>query len=144
MRDVDYAPLSKRAWVVQERFLSSRVLFFGATQMFYECCESSVCESFPSGRAQCELGWEPKKLDHKNTTPMKAWQAAAKAYSEANLTRHSDKIIALAGVAEMCQERLGDAYIVGLWRQRFIAQLCWETYPHGHARPEPCIAPTWS
>ncbi|KAK5956167.1 hypothetical protein OHC33_002740 [Knufia fluminis] len=144
LRDVDQAPLSQRAWVVQERFLSSRILFFGATQMFYECCESSVCESFPGGRAKCELGWQPKKLDHRDTTPMKAWYAAARAYSEANLTRYSDKIVALAGVAEMCQERLQDKYIVGLWKKRFIAQLCWEAYPQGHDRPDPCIAPTWS
>ena len=144
MRDVDNAPLSKRAWVVQERFLSPRVLFFGATQMFYECCEKSVCETFPGGRARCELGWEPKRLDHINTTAMKAWYAASKAYSAASLTKYSDKIIAIAGVAEMCQERLDDQYVVGLWRKAIIAQLCWETHARDYTRPDPCVAPTWS
>lgn len=29
--------LSKRAWVLQERLLSRRVLYFGSLQMYWEC-----------------------------------------------------------------------------------------------------------
>jgi len=31
------SPLSKRAWVLQERLLSSRILYFGTQRMYLEC-----------------------------------------------------------------------------------------------------------
>ena len=45
---VTEASLNQRAWVVQERLLSVRVLFFGEKQIFWECYESIACETFPS------------------------------------------------------------------------------------------------
>lgn len=47
--NVDGAPLNSRAWVVQERLLSSRIVHFGAEQVFWECQELAACESFPAG-----------------------------------------------------------------------------------------------
>jgi hypothetical protein len=44
---VEEGPLNKRAWVMQERFLSTRVLHFSASQLFWECLENRACESFP-------------------------------------------------------------------------------------------------
>lgn len=38
-RDITYAPLGKRAWVLQEHFLSPRVIHCGASQLLWECCE---------------------------------------------------------------------------------------------------------
>ncbi|KAF4633853.1 hypothetical protein G7Y89_g4264 [Cudoniella acicularis] len=35
--EVDGGPLSKRAWVFQERLLSRRIVHFGATFLFFEC-----------------------------------------------------------------------------------------------------------
>lgn len=46
---VDTAPLYKRAWALQERLLSTRNLHFGQKQIFWECCELSSCEQFPTG-----------------------------------------------------------------------------------------------
>lgn len=44
---ISNAPLSKRAWVCQERLLSPRILHFGATQMSWECMEMASCETVP-------------------------------------------------------------------------------------------------
>ena len=49
-REVEEAPLNRRGWVVQERLLSPRILHFGANQMFWECCETTRCETFPDQR----------------------------------------------------------------------------------------------
>jgi Heterokaryon incompatibility protein (HET) len=37
-------PLVHRAWVLQERLLSKRVLHFGRSELFWECCEAVKCQ----------------------------------------------------------------------------------------------------
>jgi hypothetical protein len=46
---VDKAPLGTRAWVVQERLLSTRTLHFGANQLFWDCNSATGSEVFPDG-----------------------------------------------------------------------------------------------
>lgn len=41
--------LGVRAWALQERLLSPRVVHFGRSQIFFECNTRSWCESFPDG-----------------------------------------------------------------------------------------------
>lgn len=42
-------PLNLRAWVLQERILSPRVLHFGRDQLFWECREFVACETYHRG-----------------------------------------------------------------------------------------------
>lgn len=42
-------PLHKRGWVFQERHLSPRVLYFGNSQVLWECFQEAKCEGFPQG-----------------------------------------------------------------------------------------------
>ena len=44
---LSWFPLLHRAWVFQERFLCSRMIHFGADQIFWECKNISLCESTP-------------------------------------------------------------------------------------------------
>ena len=48
-RDITCAPLNRRAWVLQERLLSPRILHFSKRQLFWECLEATFCEVFPEG-----------------------------------------------------------------------------------------------
>jgi hypothetical protein len=43
------SPISQRAWVIQERYLSPRVLHFTSDQLFWECTTINACETFPEG-----------------------------------------------------------------------------------------------
>ncbi|EMD87842.1 hypothetical protein COCC4DRAFT_142716 [Bipolaris maydis ATCC 48331] len=45
-RKLTEEPLNRRAWVLQERILSPRVLHFGHEQVFWECREISACETY--------------------------------------------------------------------------------------------------
>ncbi|KAI1382969.1 heterokaryon incompatibility protein-domain-containing protein [Hypoxylon trugodes] len=45
--DVEEAPLNKRAWVQQERLLAPRQIHCGRQQLFWECPETSKCETYP-------------------------------------------------------------------------------------------------
>jgi hypothetical protein len=42
--EVDKGPLNMRAWVLQERLLSTRILHFGPTMLFFECCTGNASE----------------------------------------------------------------------------------------------------
>ncbi|KAJ5611877.1 HET-domain-containing protein [Penicillium herquei] len=48
-KDITDAPLQKRAWVFQERFLARRVLHFGPSQVGWECYETEALELLPNG-----------------------------------------------------------------------------------------------
>jgi hypothetical protein len=45
--EVDASPLSRRAWTLQERILSARILHFGKTQLYWECQASKASETWP-------------------------------------------------------------------------------------------------
>ena len=47
-REVEKAPLNSRGWVLQEQLLGTRTLYFGKTQMFWECGVGRRCESYPN------------------------------------------------------------------------------------------------
>jgi hypothetical protein len=48
-KGVETAPLNTRAWVIQERCLSPRVLHFGSQQLFWECMDLRASEMFFRG-----------------------------------------------------------------------------------------------
>jgi len=48
-KEITDAPLLKRAWAFQERFLARRVLHFGSSQVGWECCEAEALEVLPNG-----------------------------------------------------------------------------------------------
>lgn len=43
------SPLNQRAWVLQERYLSPRIIHFGESQILWECRSLECCETFPHG-----------------------------------------------------------------------------------------------
>ena len=47
--NVNYSPLSKRAWAFQERLLSSRILHFGPEMLYWECRLRSASEIYRNG-----------------------------------------------------------------------------------------------
>ena len=144
---IDYSPLLARAWVVQERFLSSRTLYFGEKQMFWECCHYDACETFPVGRHglfSTPPNNGPKKVRHSGLMHSEIWLTAAQCYSEALLTKASDKLIAISGIAEEMQLLLKDDYLAGLWKRDFGEHLSWRLKQTRQTRPKPYRAPTWS
>ncbi|KAH9238773.1 hypothetical protein K456DRAFT_32223 [Colletotrichum gloeosporioides 23] len=143
MGDIDFSNLATRAWTVQERALSPRLLTFTRSQMFYECLETHLCESWPRSRAPLQADTFMELLKS-NTSPERIWSTIASAYSYSSLTREEDKIIALAGISEAMQARLNDEYVVGLWKWRLPIGLLWCVPNARKPRPNPCIDPTWS
>jgi hypothetical protein len=137
---VEDDPLLRRAWVVQERLLAPRVLHFGSNQLFWECKEGQICEDFPIGSPAVLLRPDQDCFfkvfnDHildflkaKSSHPNAAhavWQRALSSYTGCGLTKSSDKLIALAGIATELGPKLSNEYVAGLWKQYMATEMLW-------------------
>jgi hypothetical protein len=159
VKNVNFAPLNSRSWVLQERLLSPRVLHFAANQLYWECSGQEACESFPGGLPD-EFGEQFKQLlpfsgmpnvegrQENSRGPYLVWDQVMKTYSAGNLSRQSDRLVALSGIARKLQRHVipHDTYLAGLWKADMPFQLLWdveEREPPLH-RWKDYIAPTWS
>jgi hypothetical protein len=128
-------PLCTRAWVVQERLLAPRTLHFSMSEMFWECSTLLACETFPHGIPGSVSGMDsarPKRkqwiasseLDQNDRD--RIWESVVEDYSRCNLTKWTDKLIALSGIAKAVQRTFHDEYLAGLWRSSLPMTLLWQ------------------
>ncbi|KAK8130877.1 hypothetical protein PG984_007315 [Apiospora sp. TS-2023a] len=160
-QDVLETPLNSRAWVCQERYLAPRNLFFGETQLFWDCHNCSACESFPTGlppgvsrpsksldphisgariRRQWSLSDAPE-LD-----AFSLWGELVEQCSQGHLTFPGDKLVALSGLASRMQQHIQSDYLAGLWRKHLPYQLLWHIDMRAPAERlrTAYTAPSWS
>lgn len=126
-------PLVQRSWVVQERLLAPRTLYFGSKQVFWECREASCSEMHPQGvrnfkhddddanggtqqahrNPRHPFLWK-QLLDAPDRIPVSDeyeqlfadWNMVADYYASRELTVPSDKLVALSGLANDMKARL--------------------------------------
>ena len=66
-------------------------------------------------------------------------------YAQLKLTNMTDKLPALAGVAQQIQSQTHDTYLSGIWESQFVRGLQWcYDPPEAMTRPERPRAPSWS
>jgi len=135
-------PLMNRGWVYQEQFLSPRSLHFTRHELAWVCLETHACEC---GRLA--------KVDEPSASPdlaQASWQTIVEAYSKRALTKSSDRLPAIAGVAARYSATASSTgspgrYLCGLWERDLMSMLAWrveeEPLPRGETL-EPM--PTWS
>lgn len=149
---VDKAPLNQRAWVLQERVISPRVVHFTDTQVLFECFEFKASERFAQGvpprygssNARDWYPWaSPSEVEPEKLLPM--WQAFVQDYVHMNLTYPSDKMVAISALARQVSTLVTSSgeYLAGLWEYSLLGQLCWESLLHA-ARASEHRAPSWS
>jgi hypothetical protein len=163
---ISKTPITKRAWTLQERILSQRILHFASHQLAWECDELEACELYPAGLLDYipENYLRRKKMKPTPNTPSQAhgegdirrsyygaanaWMSVVRSYSRCDLTNASDKLIALSGVTQYYQNQLlgHDTYLAGLWRKIFAEELTWIPASRGKTcrRAKQYRAPSWS
>jgi hypothetical protein len=138
---VNWNHLSTRAWAVQERLLSPRTIHFSRTDTFWECQEQTASSRFPDKL--------PEQLClhssyHSQATLYSMWDKVRIWYLKGNLTKPSDKLIALSGVARKAQASSGGRYVAGMWQTNLENQLNWTVTTTAQRRPPFYQAPTVS
>ncbi|KAL6915450.1 hypothetical protein FSST1_006945 [Fusarium sambucinum] len=139
--DVNYAPINKRAWVLQERCLSRRLLYLGNEQVYWECngCRGSeisptlhclTYETTGTGRQSMMDLTGPYRDTH--------WSWVLSKYTGYDLTFEEDRLIAIAGLAKLIASKTGDSYLAGIWLESWMQDLLWEPAagPDSKLRPE--------
>jgi hypothetical protein len=161
-------PLTKRGWVLQERLLSPRSLHFSSRQLFWECRTLDACEMYPSKIPDCmsllSIYHRVKVFDFDDykilvgsnmvhtarfNNSLHIWSRTVYNYSRMSLTRLSDKLVAISGLAKRYRALLRqDKYLAGLWMSQLPAQLLWYTRREPQQllsyRPPEYRAPSWS
>ncbi|KAJ9663998.1 hypothetical protein H2198_000501 [Neophaeococcomyces mojaviensis] len=160
-------PLLGRAWVQQERMLSPRILYFGGSEIHWECCSFQASEVWPQGSPSKDYGFDevyPLKAAFGSLIkPFKNWDredwnvfvyelwhnGVIREYTAAELTFEKDRLVALAGIAGVIQKRTGMTYVAGLWKELLPMDLMWQNMDppvagQKHLKPMPWKAPTWS
>ncbi|KAB5580157.1 heterokaryon incompatibility protein-domain-containing protein [Coniochaeta sp. 2T2.1] len=145
LTDPKLHPLSKRAWALQERWLSRRTLHFTRHQVFWECDGNPASETYPRGYPRSFITAAVSKgfLLERRPLPARHWSEIVKDYSSRLLTKMSDTLPAISGIAKMIQEQTKGEYVAGMWREGLEDQLTWSIYGSSRVSSK-YIAPSWS
>lgn len=145
--------LLERAWVVQERALAPRTLFYSSEMMYWECLQSTASETKPDffvleaspellETSVKQLFTELLRITTPGDSPRwhSSWWKLIYLYTKCELTFVEDRWVAISGLAKSIQQHTGDAMIAGLWRRHLLREMCWKAMK----RSTRLNAPSWS
>jgi hypothetical protein len=156
------APVSMRAWTLQEERLSPRIVYWAGQRWYWSCPECQVVETE-------ELEWSPPAADETpRSYPQRflelcrtgdeqllheEWLDIVEAYTRRDLVAPRDRFLAIAGLAVRFYNAKAGAggtvvtedYLAGLWKDNFARHLAWSvTGAVDSQRNLQHIAPSWS
>jgi hypothetical protein len=155
-------PLNVRAWTLQERILSRRILHFASTQLYWDCQHTFVSENSVYASKQPTASNDPlrqslRQLDFHGPDlpyhhPAFRWPASivgrwielVSEFTRRELTYDSDALPALAGIVNRVAARTGDEFLAGIWRNTIYNELLWLALDAPHREPTSYRAPSWS
>ena len=157
--DVEGSPLRQRAWVKQERILSRRMVDFSSNQIYWTCRMSRHSEDSQEDTdggmeaaafIHClrsfgiSLGLTGKQKDLFQGLFFRAWADLIQEYSALQLTHESDRLPALAGIADIASWIVPGQYLSGIWEANLSAGLLWQPTKHPANLSDIACVPSWS
>ncbi len=137
-------PIFQRGWTYQEQLLSPRALVFDSNQIMLKCLTDDyrpVFETYLKMRANASklpngvFGIVDKNLERGDTlqtreyynmaTQDETWRRIVCDYSRRELSRFSDRLPALAGIAAELAVVWDDIYLAGFWGRTILHHLGW-------------------
>jgi len=137
-------PLDLRAWALQERFLSPRIVEYGSLQTRW-ICQASALEGSIDGFKNMSVFCNERddKLftlalqnildtsepvisdDRRRQDLLQQWCNILTIYTHRTLTFGTDRLPAISGIAAQFGRVLCDEYKAGLWKSAMISELFW-------------------
>jgi hypothetical protein len=149
------SPLQKRAWVLQEMLLSRRIVHFSSKQIYWECRGTFGSEDdttsdvdyteharkFLNVLSALQVG---VSLEHHAMIFFPMWAEILSRYSTLSISRPSDKLPALSGLASLVERIIGCRYLYGIWNFNLPYGLFWQPVSRPIHRADEWRAPSWS
>lgn len=165
--EFDNSPLITRAWACQERLLSPRTLHVLRDEMLWECRICGICECGFLNREKAHSGGfsstggvssdksrmamavysATDTADYTADSACRFWFSIVENYSRLALTKESDRLPALSGLATFFSQQFKTRYLAGLWESHLAEGLLWWRIDHLEV---PCYQdkssplPSWS
>jgi hypothetical protein len=152
-------PLDTRAWALQERMLSPRLLDFRSCELYYGCQLHHESFDLSTGRPKVvrdafstmdsvqELVRNNFGGQSANPKSISTWHSAVEDYSSRNLSFPEDKLLAISGIANQFVKDavldVDDRYLGGLWEKALPGALLWVCL-NPRKRSDKYRAPSWS
>ncbi len=103
-----WGPLNERGWALQEWYLARGALYFMPAGMSWKCRELETSE-----RRLADLQQYPD------------WTSILESYSRRQLTKMTDRLVTLEGLARAIQEAEKRQYALGVFESELPQQLLW-------------------
>ncbi|KAF5670722.1 het-domain-containing protein [Fusarium circinatum] len=159
--DWDRCGLLSRGWVFQEGLCSPRGLYVSRRHGLWWDCGTMIDmidrrESILTGDTHHAFNPRTERRSfmslakHQRHHSMAVrdfsftWYDWMEIYTSKNLTRKSDRLPAVAGMASYVASLSGMKYKAGLWEEDILRGLTWRRSSAGYAKRVPGGAPTWS
>ncbi|KAI1097865.1 HET-domain-containing protein [Jackrogersella minutella] len=146
--DFEYedSPWNTRGWTFQERYLSTRLLYFCKNMLHFEC---RTCKHTEEGESVTSIGlsnslWPRTELP--TDAWFKIWSDTIIKYTRRKLTYGNDKLIAVGSIVNEMKEHVSSPYIdfAGVWQANIHQELLWIPWNGIPVYPEKYRAPSWS
>ncbi|KAH7308359.1 heterokaryon incompatibility protein-domain-containing protein [Rhexocercosporidium sp. MPI-PUGE-AT-0058] len=141
------SPVDRRAWTMQEQMLSTRLIQFGSNGIHWICKCSSVRHWHDGIEVRTEAKEQGKFYQPRDMDFDWAWAYIVVNYTQRALSVQTDKLIALAAVAQDISIRVDKPtrYLAGIWQHQLPNNLMWCVDGKNKGlRPSSYRAPSWS
>ncbi|KAF2136675.1 uncharacterized protein K452DRAFT_258728 [Aplosporella prunicola CBS 121167] len=134
-------PLRGRAWTLQERELSQRSIHFSRNMLLWECATTKGTMELPWQEIEIQSTDNPSPWPIRNDLSETAaddgaevgrdgWYSTVEEYSSRFLTKETDKLPALSGLAfKYSRNHDPGQYSAGIWTRHMPGALLWKTRP---------------
>ncbi|CAN9268874.1 unnamed protein product [Alternaria alternata] len=137
-RDVLQSPLNTRGWVLQERALARRTIFFTANQMYWECGDGIRCETLRKLKHD-EIAFLgdahfPSKTIRPESTrgeQIHLWTALFKQYTGLEFSHKEDRSVGIQGLMDRLTTTFGKRSHAGLFEAFWGRCLLWHRAKDG-------------
>lgn len=158
-----------RAWCMQEKFLSKRLLVYTDSEVIWQCETAPLLRqnnvhidylnddpaqtSSPFARLASTVFTSAipnpaSQITDVATLKFDVWANLVTDYTARNLSYGSDKFPAIAGIAQKFRDGWNENYLAGLWESQFINLLQWRRHSLANFKsfrpPATYRAPSWS